>query len=97
MRVPPGGRRAPADGPAGTTGLPKLIPRTHDDYLYNLRISGEICQVDADTVYGGRVAGRAQLRARCPGMLGTLLRGGNRRLPPRSDPPTIIETSRGGG
>ena len=31
----------------GTTGVPKLIPRTHDDYIYSLRGSNEICGVDA--------------------------------------------------
>ncbi|MGV2806547.1 AMP-binding protein, partial [Clostridium perfringens] len=30
----------------GTTGLPKLIPRTHDDYIYSLRMSAEICSLD---------------------------------------------------
>lgn len=27
----------------GTTGVPKLIPRTHDDYLYSVRESARIC------------------------------------------------------
>ncbi|MEM7445274.1 MAG: AMP-binding protein, partial [Pseudomonadota bacterium] len=27
----------------GTTGLPKLIPRTHDDYAFNFRRSAELC------------------------------------------------------
>lgn len=27
----------------GTTGLPKLIPRTHDDYRYNSKTAGEVC------------------------------------------------------
>ncbi|AOA59973.1 2,3-dihydroxybenzoate-AMP ligase [Acinetobacter larvae] len=31
----------------GSTGTPKLIPRTHDDYLYSVRASAEICQLDA--------------------------------------------------
>ena len=35
----------------GTTGLPKLIPRTHNDYEYNSRASGALCAIDADTVY----------------------------------------------
>ena len=28
----------------GTTGLPKLIARTHDDYSYNARASAELCR-----------------------------------------------------
>jgi 2,3-dihydroxybenzoate-AMP ligase len=35
----------------GTTGLPKLIPRTHDDYAYNFRVSAEVCGFGPDTVY----------------------------------------------
>ena len=27
----------------GSTGTPKLIPRTHDDYYYSVRRSNEIC------------------------------------------------------
>ncbi|MDQ3578146.1 MAG: AMP-binding protein, partial [Actinomycetota bacterium] len=33
----------------GTTGLPKLIPRTHDDYVYNLRASAEVAGFGSDT------------------------------------------------
>jgi 2,3-dihydroxybenzoate-AMP ligase len=35
----------------GTTGLPKLIPRTHDDYACNSRASGTVCGIGPDTVY----------------------------------------------
>ena len=30
----------------GSTGTPKLIPRTHDDYLYSVRASAEICELN---------------------------------------------------
>ncbi|MCG8157283.1 AMP-binding protein [Brenneria goodwinii] len=30
----------------GTTDVPKLIPRTHDDYLYSVRESARICELD---------------------------------------------------
>lgn len=30
----------------GSTGVPKLIPRTHDDYLYSVRESAKICQLN---------------------------------------------------
>ncbi|MEE3662014.1 AMP-binding protein [Brenneria sp. g21c3] len=29
----------------GTTGMPKLIPRTHDDYLYSVRESAKVAQL----------------------------------------------------
>ncbi|NEE35075.1 AMP-binding protein, partial [Streptomyces sp. SID7982] len=35
----------------GSTGIPKLIPRTHDDYIYSLWGSNEICAVDENSVY----------------------------------------------
>lgn len=33
----------------GSTGTPKLIPRTHDDYLYSVRASAGICQLTQQT------------------------------------------------
>lgn len=35
----------------GTTGLPKLIPRTHDDYLYNATACAQACEMVHDDVY----------------------------------------------
>lgn len=32
--------------PGGTTGVPKLIPRAHTDYMYNARMSAKRCQLD---------------------------------------------------
>ena len=51
----------------GTTGLPKLIARTHDDYAYNAVRSAEVSGVDADTGLPGGPARRAQLPAGLPG------------------------------
>ncbi len=34
----------------GTTGTPKLIPRTHTDYIYNAKASAQLCQFDQNTV-----------------------------------------------
>lgn len=33
----------------GSTGVPKLIPRTHDDYLYSVRQSAKICRLEQDS------------------------------------------------
>lgn len=33
----------------GTTDIPKLIPRTHDDYLYSVRESAKICGLNEKT------------------------------------------------
>ena len=40
----------------GTTGLPKIIARTHDDYEYNFRRSGEICGLRRRDRLSGRAA-----------------------------------------
>ena len=60
----------------GTTGLPKLIARTHDDYSYNARASAELCRLAADTVYLVALPAPHNFPLACPGILGTLLVGG---------------------
>jgi 2,3-dihydroxybenzoate-AMP ligase len=60
----------------GTTGLPKLIPRTHDDYGYNLRVSGELCGLCEDDVYLAALPTAHNFALGCPGVMGTLARGG---------------------
>ncbi|MFF2118562.1 (2,3-dihydroxybenzoyl)adenylate synthase [Kitasatospora sp. NPDC058184] len=60
----------------GTTGQPKLIPRTHTDYAYNLRASAELCGLDRDTVYLTALPVAHNFALGCPGVLGTLHAGG---------------------
>lgn len=60
----------------GTTGLPKLIARTHDDYAYNARRSAEVAGMDASTVYLVSLPAGHNFPLACPGILGTLLNGG---------------------
>ncbi|MFF8919310.1 (2,3-dihydroxybenzoyl)adenylate synthase [Streptomyces sp. NPDC015032] len=60
----------------GTTGLPKLIPRTHDDYAYNMRACAEAMSVGADDVYLAVNQAAHNAALGCPGVLGTLLVGG---------------------
>ncbi len=70
----------------GTTGLPKLIPRTHDDYAYNARRAAAVCGVDETTVYLAALPGGHNFPLGCPGILGTLLLGGRVVLAPSPDP-----------
>jgi len=98
----------PFDGPAphelaflqlsgGTTGVPKLIPRTHDDYLYSVRGSDEICGVDADTRFLVVLPAAHNFPASSPGWLGVLYAGGTVVLCPEPDPATafgLIERER---
>jgi 2,3-dihydroxybenzoate-AMP ligase len=60
----------------GTTGLPKLIPRTHEDYAYNLRASAEVCGLTAQDVYLAALPVAHNFALGCPGALGTLHAGG---------------------
>ncbi len=60
----------------GTTGLPKLIPRSHDDYGYNFRQSAEVCGFDERTVYLVSLPASHNFPLACPGLLGVLYAGG---------------------
>lgn len=60
----------------GTTGLPKLIPRTHDDYAYQLRATAEGLGVDERSVYLAALPIAHNAALGCPGLLGTLRAGG---------------------
>ncbi|MFJ8787877.1 (2,3-dihydroxybenzoyl)adenylate synthase [Streptomyces sp. NPDC102462] len=70
----------------GTTGKPKLIPRTHDDYTYNVRASAEVCGFDSDTVYLVVLPTAHNFALACPGLLGTLMVGGTVVLAPTPSP-----------
>ncbi|MFJ8922044.1 (2,3-dihydroxybenzoyl)adenylate synthase [Streptomyces sp. NPDC102415] len=74
----------------GTTGVPKLIPRTHDDYIYSLRGSNEICGVDGDTRYLVVLPAAHNFPMSSPGWLGTLYAGGTVVLCPSPDPATAF-------
>jgi 2,3-dihydroxybenzoate---[aryl-carrier protein] ligase len=60
----------------GTTGLPKMIPRTHNDYVYNCRQSGAVAGFRADTVLLALLPMAHNYTLGCPGVLGALTRGG---------------------
>ncbi|MFE6174515.1 (2,3-dihydroxybenzoyl)adenylate synthase [Streptomyces sp. NPDC056464] len=74
----------------GSTGVPKLIPRTHDDYLYSVRASNEICAVDENSVYLVALPAAHNFPLSSPGSLGTLAAGGRVVLCPRPDPDTAF-------
>jgi len=81
----------------GTTGLPKLIPRTHDDYAYNARASAEVCEMDAGSVYLAVLPVAFNFTLACPGILGALTVGGTVVIAPDPSPDTafgLIERER---
>ncbi|HYY88727.1 MAG TPA: AMP-binding protein [Chloroflexota bacterium] len=60
----------------GTTGLPKLIPRTHNDYAYNSLASAAVCGVGADSVYLVVLPISHNFPLSSPGLQGVLQHGG---------------------
>ncbi|WP_149258894.1 AMP-binding protein [Actinomadura sp. K4S16] len=70
----------------GTTGLPKLIPRTHRDYVYNLEASAELCGFGRDTVYLVVLPAAHNFALACPGILGVFATGGTVVLSPSGAP-----------
>ncbi|MFD0904511.1 (2,3-dihydroxybenzoyl)adenylate synthase [Actinomadura sediminis] len=70
----------------GTTGLPKLIPRTHDDWLCGMRHGVEVCRFDEGTVYLAVLPAAHNYTLAGPGLLGALLAGGRAVLASSPDP-----------
>ena len=70
----------------GTTGLPKLIPRTHDDYAYNVRASAEVSGLSPSTVYLVALPAAHNFPLGCPGLMGTLAAGGRVVMAPSPRP-----------
>jgi len=60
----------------GSTGTPKLIPRTHNDYYYSIRRSNEICGITADTRYLNALPAAHNFAMSSPGSLGVFMAGG---------------------
>lgn len=74
----------------GTTGVPKLIPRTHTDYLYNARMSAKRCELDSDTVYLASLPVAHNFPLCCPGLIGTMDMGGTVVLCKNTSPDEIL-------
>jgi len=59
----------------GTTGMPKLIPRTHADYLYNARESAAATGLTPESRVLIALPAEHNFPLACPGLLGALLSG----------------------
>ncbi|WP_431911010.1 (2,3-dihydroxybenzoyl)adenylate synthase [Amycolatopsis thermoflava] len=59
----------------GTTGIPKLIPRTHNDYEFNSRLAVSVCDVGPDDCLLDVLPIAHNLPLACPGLQGFLMRG----------------------
>ena len=76
----------------GTTGLPKLIARTHNDYSYNARASAALCGLGEGTVYLATLPASHNFPLACPGILGALLSGGRVVMLASPQPQTVFAT-----
>ncbi|UZF45862.1 (2,3-dihydroxybenzoyl)adenylate synthase [Rhodococcus rhodochrous] len=74
----------------GTTGMSKLIPRTHADYLYSVRESAMICGVDENTRMLVALPAAHNFPMSSPGILGVLHAGGTVVLAPDPSPDTAF-------
>ncbi|MDR6953910.1 2,3-dihydroxybenzoate-AMP ligase [Ancylobacter sp. 3268] len=70
----------------GSTGLSKLIPRTHDDYIYSFRASAEICGLTPDSVYLAALPVAHNFPMSSPGVFGVLYAGGTVVMSPSPSP-----------
>ena len=60
----------------GTTGVPKLIPRSHNDYIYNSKMAAAVTGVGPDQTLLNVLPLAHNLPLACPGMQGYFLHGG---------------------
>jgi 2,3-dihydroxybenzoate-AMP ligase len=59
----------------GTTGIPKLIPRTHNDYVYNSKRASAVTGIEADSALLLVLPIAHNLPLACPGLQGCVLNG----------------------
>lgn len=90
--LPAGAAPTPADQVAffqlsgGSTGTPKLIPRTHNDYDYSVRASATICGCTAQTILLCALPAGHNFALSSPGALGVFHAGGTVVMAPSPEP-----------
>jgi 2,3-dihydroxybenzoate-AMP ligase len=74
----------------GTTGIPKLIPRTHNDYVYNFTRSATVCDLDDSTrmVLATPITHNFTLAS--TGLQGTLVKGGTAIISTSTRPEDLL-------
>jgi len=75
----------------GTTGIPKLIPRSHNDYLYNSKLAAAVCEIGEGDVLLDVLPIEHNLPLGCPGLQGFLLSGGTVVLSASTRPRDVFE------
>lgn len=75
----------------GTTGLPKIIPRTHNDYLYTSQIAAMHAGLSKYTIYLAIAPLAHNMTLSCPGIMGVFQRGGKVVLTGSTSPENICK------
>ncbi len=75
----------------GTTGIPKLIPRTHMDYIYNAKKAADRCRLSEDDIYLACMPIVHNFTLCAPGVLGTFYSGGSVVISNEVGPIEILE------
>jgi 2,3-dihydroxybenzoate-AMP ligase len=75
----------------GTTGAPKLVPRTHADYYYSVRASAEICRITPESVMLVALPATHNFPISSPGWLGALHAGATVELATDPSPHVCFE------
>jgi 2,3-dihydroxybenzoate-AMP ligase len=75
----------------GTTGVPKVIPRTHNDYSSNFKAVAEIMHLTENSVMGIAIPVGHNFALNCPGLSGTLYKGGKVVLIASARTETVFE------
>src|SRR6185503_4805788 len=74
----------------GTTGIPKLIPRTHNDYVYNSKMAGSVTGIDDDGVLLDVLPISHNLPLACPGLQGFIFKGAKVVLSTDTSPESVF-------
>jgi len=74
----------------GTTGIPKLIPRSHNDYAYNSRTAAPVCGVSGESVLLAALPIAHNLPLACPGIQGYFFQGAKVVLSPTTRPEQLF-------
>ena len=75
----------------GSTGTPKLIPRTHNDYDYSIRASAEICGLTPQTRFLCALPAAHNFTLSSPGILGVFHAGGCVVMAPSPEPAACFD------
>jgi 2,3-dihydroxybenzoate-AMP ligase len=75
----------------GTTGVPKIIPRTHNDYALMYKRAAEIIRVTEDSVFGIAIPVNHNFALTSPGLQGALYSGAKVVLIPSPRTDVVFE------